>query len=83
MDEWNKRVETKLDTVVADLGAMKITSAEQHIVLKEHIRRTELLEEDMKPIKKHVYRVDGALKLIGLLGILASIFEAVMWATRK
>lgn len=83
MDDWNKRIESKLDTVVADLGAMKITSAEQHVVLKEHIRRTELLEEDMKPVKRHVYMVDGALKLLGVIGTLAVIIEGIMWAVKK
>lgn len=65
---------------------MKITAAEQHIVLKEHIRRTELLEEEMRPVKKHVYMIDGALKLIAItgivMGVLVSIFELVKYFIR-
>lgn len=62
-----------------DVGEIKIVQAEQHIILKEHIRRTELLEADIKPVKKHVIMVEGALKFIGLLGILASIVEVFLW----
>lgn len=79
MSEWNNRVEAKLDTIVSDVNSMKITLASQHVVLDEHVRRTNLLEADLKPIKKHVYMVEGALKFIGLLGILAGIMEAILW----
>lgn len=83
MSDWNKRIESKLDTIVDDIGAMKVTSAEQHIVLKEHVRRTELLEEAVKPLEKHVYMVNGVLKFLGVLGLLASIVEALMWVFKR
>ena len=55
----------KIDTIQKDIGQIKIILAEQHISLKEHIRRTELLETALKPIEKHVAMTQGALKLIG------------------
>jgi hypothetical protein len=82
MDEWNKRVENKIDKIVEDVGSLKMTSIEHHLVLKEHIRRTELLENAVKPLEKHVDMVNGALKLIGILGIIAGIIEAFMWAKK-
>lgn len=69
----------KFDVIMQDIGEIRVVQAEQHIILKEHIRRTELLEDDVKPIKKHVYMVEGALKFVGILGILAGILEAIMW----
>jgi archaellum component FlaC len=72
-------VDQKLDKILNDVGEIKVVQAAQHVTLQEHIRRTELLEEDIKPIKKHVNMVEGALKFIGLMGILAGIYEAITW----
>lgn len=68
----------KFDVIMKDIGEIRIVQAEQHIILKEHIRRTELLEEDIKPVKKHVNMVEGVLKFIGLLGIFAGIGELII-----
>lgn len=65
------------EEVRANLNSITTTLAEQHVTLKDHIRRTELLEEQMEPVKKHVNMVNGALKFIGLLGIAVSIAEAI------
>lgn len=83
MDNFDKRIETKIDNIIEDIGDIKITLAKQHVTLDEHIRRTEILEEEMKPVKKHVYMVDGALKALGILGILAGILEAISIVIRN
>lgn len=67
----------KLDKISDKLSKIDVTLAAQHVTLLEHTKRSTMLEEDLKPIKKHVAMVEGALKLLGLLGLLASIFEAV------
>ncbi len=41
--------------------------------LKDHIRRTELLEIELKPLKAHVHYMNGSLKLVGIIGTLAAI----------
>lgn len=53
--------------------------------LKEHMRRSDNLEEvvthlkdnEIKKINKHVYMVEGMFKLVGLLGIVASIIGGI------
>jgi len=70
-------MDEKLDKIVDKLGAIDSTLAAQHVTLQEHTRRSTLLEEDMKPIKKHVNMVEGAIKFIGLVGIIATIVEAI------
>jgi hypothetical protein len=68
--------EKKLDKIFDRLGSIDTTLVEQHAVLKEHIRRTNLLEEEIKPIKAHVARVEGVVKFIlALAAILATIAE--------
>lgn len=61
------KLETKMDQVDGRLNSMDKTLVKQEENLKEHIRRTEILESELKPIKKHVTHMEGALKLIGVL----------------
>lgn len=43
-------------------------------ILDEHIRRTNLLEAEVKPIKKHVDIVQGSSKVaIAMFGLLATL----------
>lgn len=81
MDKLDKILE-KIDKVESHVGGQAITLAKLTVSVEDHIRRTNLLEEDFKPVKKHVAMVEGALKFIGLLGILATIFEAFKWMHR-
>lgn len=74
MDE--KRIEDKLDKIAEHMAAMNVTLGKQSVILDEHIRRTNLLESKIEPVEKHVQRVEGAIKLLSLLGILGAIIEA-------
>jgi len=70
-------VDTKLDKIVETLGQQAITLERLTVTVEDHVRRTNILEADVAPIKKHVWMVNGALKFIGLLGILAAIAEGL------
>lgn len=59
-----ERLEGKIDKVLEHIGSLDSTAAAQAIQLKEHIRRTALLEEELKPIKKHVNMVDGVVRFL-------------------
>ena len=63
----------KLVKIYERLNSIDTTLAAQHVSLREHIRRTEILEEKLQPVEKHVAMVDGALKLLGVIGIVAAI----------
>jgi len=76
-DKRLERIEQKLDDSNDHLASIDVTLAAQHVSLREHIRRTAALEQEMKPIKKHIDMVSGALKLIGLLAAIGAIYEAV------
>ncbi len=64
-------IESKLDKIIGDIGEIKVTQAEHHIVLKDHIRRTELLENAIKPSR-----------IIALLAAIAAIIESLHWALK-
>ncbi len=80
------RLHAQLDRIEAHIADIKqhgasvsVTLAEQHIQLKDHIRRTALLEQEIKPISKHVQRVQGGFAvIIALSGIIAGV--AWLWS---
>lgn len=77
-DEKLQRIENKVDTVVEHIGNINITLAKQHVSLDEHIRRTALLEQQVKPIERHVNMVNGVLKFIGFISLLLGIATSAL-----
>lgn len=73
-DKRLERVEDKIDALNAHLSSIDSTLAAQHVSLAEHIKRTSILEEEMKPVKEHVAMVHGVLKFIGLLTGLGTLY---------
>jgi hypothetical protein len=70
-------VDQKLDKISDTLTAQAVTLERLTVTVEDHVRRTNIIEADMVPIKKHVWMVNGALKFIGLLGIFAAIAEGI------
>lgn len=73
-----QKLEDKIDSIADRINNIDITLGKQSVILEEHIRRTNLLEEKLAPIEKHVYMVNGALKVIGFLAICLGIIEGVL-----
>ena len=76
-DKRLARIEDKLDDTAQRLTNIDVTLAAQHVSIKEHIRRTNILEAEMKPIKTHVDMVKGGLKLIAIAAMVAGIIEVI------
>lgn len=76
-DKRLERIEIKLDDVSDHIAAIDVTMGQQHISLKEHIRRTTLLEQEIKPLRKHVNMVEGFFKILGVLASIAVIAECI------
>lgn len=78
MEKRFDKIENKLDSIDRILGKINTHLAVYNEELKEHIRRTELLEREVHPIKVHVLQVKGAFKLVMgvsiLLGLIASVY---------
>lgn len=77
-DDKLDRIEHKIDIVKEDISDIKITLADQHRSLVDHIQRTELLEKAIIPIQRHVDQVSGALKTAGVLALLATVITGVV-----
>ncbi len=74
-DKRLERIESKIDDTHDHLVSIDLTLNAQHISLREHIRRTAILEREIAPIKRHVNRVEGALKLAAAASIIISVIE--------
>ena len=72
----------KIDQVFDRLNNIDKTLSAQHVTLKEHIRRTELLEHELEPIKNKMAMATGVLKFIGLIGVLSGILEVTVMGVR-
>ncbi len=74
-DKRLSRIEIKLDDISDHLSSIDSTVAAQHVSLRDHIRRTAILEKEVVPLKKSVNQAYGALKLITLLVAIAALVE--------
>jgi len=78
MDDKLERIENKLDKVVDQIGEINATTAKQQVSLDYHIKRTDLLEEKLKPVEDHVALVGSFFRLIGGLSVVSLIVAAVV-----
>jgi regulator of replication initiation timing len=60
MEDRFNRIEDKLDGVSKEISEVNVHIAEIKKDLRYHIKRTDLLELEVKPIKKHVVMVSGS-----------------------
>jgi uncharacterized coiled-coil protein SlyX len=78
-DQKLQRIEDKVDKIDDTLCTIAVTIAKQQTSLDEHIRRTNLLEEAVKPLQADNQKVHGALKLIGLVVAVAGGLESIVY----
>ena len=78
MDDKLLRIENKIDKLDQRLDNIDLTLARQNVSLEDHIKRTNMLEEEIKPIKALTYQIIGVGKFIGLLSLLCGIIAFVV-----
>lgn len=69
--------EKKLDKIQEDVTEIKVILARNTTSLEDHMRRTTNLENRVEPLVRHVTMVQGVLKLVSILAMLAAIVEVV------
>jgi len=85
MEKIIKGIAQKLDKIDERMDKVDITLAKQEVNLKEHMRRTALLEaqhENLKdalvPVNSHIHQIKGAIKFIGILSTLLAVSGALV-----
>jgi len=81
-DNFNKRIEAKLDLLVEKISNIEIDNAARAAKENEYYERTKEIEATLEPIKKHVNMVSGAVKLLALLAMLAGLIETIVILSR-
>lgn len=69
MFDWGDR----LREMQGDIKQLLIDQAAIKEDLRHHIKRTDKLEEALRPIDRHVAHVEGVFKLLGVLALLGTI----------
>jgi hypothetical protein len=77
-----KRIEDKIDRLDEKLASVNVTLSSQHVVLSDHIRRTELLEAAIEPMKERINKVQGVIQFIVFLSVIATIVVGVVEAIK-
>jgi archaellum component FlaC len=68
----SQRIEERLDKVDEKLNSIDKHLAVYNEQLKEHIRRSNMLELEMKPVKAHVALMNSLAKILVALGAIVS-----------
>lgn len=82
-DQKLDKIDEKLDNLDTRLDVIDKHLAVYNSQLEIHIKRTELLEIELKPVKAHVHQMKGAAKLIGILSVLAPIIAVIQQLITK
>lgn len=75
MSERIKKFDEKLDKVIIEQIEIKHHLARNTDSLVEHVKRTQLLEERVKPIEDHVIFLRNLAKLLALVSAIVGIAQ--------
>lgn len=77
MEKRFDKIEEKLDKIGEDLNEIKLTQTEQAKDLKYHIKRTDLIENQLIPLVAAKHKIDGAFKVIGIIATIVGFVIGV------
>lgn len=72
-----KHIDAKLDKIDDRLNKIDVHLATYNEQLKYHIKRTDMLEVELKPVAKHVQQMRGVGKALGIGALVATIVGGV------
>ena len=75
-DSQLSRIEKKIDAIGERLNNIDVTLVKQNLEIEHHIKRTDLLEEQVKPVVEHVTFVKVSLRWLGAAALVAGILKA-------
>lgn len=75
-DNRLNRIESKIDTVTDKVDTINQILAQQHESLKYHIKRTDLLEQQIAPLRRHDINITFMIQLIIYIAAILGAIEA-------
>lgn len=86
-DERLIRIEDKIDRLAEHITSIDKTLIRQEDQLAYHIKRTDLLESQIKPLENAKLKLDGAMKfvasIVGVISVIAAIAEILSYLSGK
>jgi chromosome segregation ATPase len=73
-----EKLNQKLDKIDQRIDSIDKHLAVYNSELKFHIKRTDILEEEFKPVKASLIKAQGALCLIGIVATIVSVVAAFL-----
>ena len=73
-----EKINQKLDKIDQRIDNIDKHLAVYNAELKFHVKRTDMLEEEIKPIKSSLIKAQGALCFIGIIATVVSVAVAFM-----
>ena len=73
-----ENINQKLDKIDQRIDNIDKHLAVYNAELKFHVKRTDMLEEEIKPIKSSLIKAQGALCFIGIIATVVSVAVAFM-----
>ena len=70
------KIENKLEKIDERIDSIDKHLAVYNSQLRFHIKRTDMLEEELKPLKSSLIKAQGALCFIGILATIVSVAVA-------
>jgi len=67
------KIENKLEKIDERIDSIDKHLAVYNSQLRFHIKRTDMLEEEIKPLKSSLIKAQGAIMFIGLLATIISV----------
>lgn len=90
MDHRLDKIETKIDGIQDSLHLIHLTLVKQEGNLKDHMRRSEineeniqLLRQEVRPIQDHVTKLNGVVRLVGLSSIVAALLVSIITMVKE
>ncbi len=68
-----EKIDRKLEKIDERIDNIDKHLAVYNAQLRFHIKRTDLLESEVKPLKIHLHKVNGILTFIGILATVVTI----------
>ncbi len=73
----SERLLNKIEKIDERLSSIDTSLIRNTLSLEEHVRRTNALENELKPVKKHVLMVEAVFKIIGIIAVGLGILESI------
>lgn len=79
MEKALERIENKIDKLDGRIDNIDVTLGKQHVSLEIHIKRTNILEEEVRKITKHVNYVRGFFVILAFTAGLLLTFKDLLF----